>query len=561
MEHISPREQAEIEALVGRPQTPMALGGYDGAARFDKQIAGWQPPLRSADAEVLPEKDILDSRARDLGRNDAYVQGGAAIHKDSIVGSFFMLNAKPAWRVLGKTEEWAEDFQAEVEELFTLWAESPMNWVDATRQNNLTDLVRLAVGVYTFTGEALATCEYLRGSGREFRTAVQMVDTDRLSTPPEREYTHLIRGGVRYTRTGAMQSAFIRVQHPHDYRYGYPDIPENWFKEVPFYKPWGRQQVIFLREQQRVDQSRAVSDLVSGMREIAIARKFRDVTLQKAVLAASYAATIESELPANVVYEQIGAAVQGDKQSEAVINYGTRFLEALNAYVGNSKNLLIDGVKIPHLFPGTKLHMQNVGDPAGVGTQFEQSLLRYAAAALNVSYEELARDYTRTNYSSARAAMAQTRKFMLARKRVCADRFATSIYRLWLEEAVQRDRLSTFRASEADSLYTDGMLGLMFDALSQCSWIGAARGQIDELKETQAAVLRLKNGLSTYEDELAAQGKDWRKVYAQLEREAQERKDREILLAPDDPNMMNATTGDPREPETDGTEDVDATDD
>jgi hypothetical protein len=59
------------------------------------------------------------------------------------------------------------------------------------------------------------------------------------------------------------------------------------------------------------------------------------------------------------------------------------------------------------------------------GTNFEQSLLRYIAATLGVSYEQLSRDYTNTNYSSARAAMTETWKFMQARKKLIADRFAT----------------------------------------------------------------------------------------------------------------------------------------
>lgn len=549
MPKISKAELKEIESLVGTPSRDLALGGYDGAALFDKQVAGWQPAIRSGDAEVLPAKERLDARARDLQRNDAYVQGGSNIHKDSIVGAFFMLNAKPAWLTLGKDEEWAERFQTEVEEKFTLWAESPMKWVDAARQNDFTSLIRLAVGVYTFTGEALATAEWLRSGGREFATAVQMVDTDRLSTPPQQEWNTMIRGGIKVDRFGAPVSAFIRTRHPNEHAYGWNmAMAEPFWKEVPFEKPWGRRMVMFMREQSRVDQSRNVSDLAAGLREIAITRKFRDVTLQKAVLAASYAATIESELPPSVVYEQLGAAASGTANT-AVIDYGAQFLNALNAYVGSSKNLLIDGVKIPHLFPGTKLNMQSVGDPAGVGQGFEQSLLRYIAAALNVSYEELSKDYTKTNYSSARAAMSNTFKFMQGRKRAVADAFATAIYRLWLEEAVNQNKLESFPASEAPKLYVNGYLSTGFDALSQCSWIGAARGQIDELKETQAAVLRIKYGLSTHEDELARLGKDWRKVYQQLEREKKERDARNIVLA-DDPNMMNAAGGDVRDSNT-----------
>jgi capsid protein len=59
----------------------------------------------------------------------------------------------------------------------------------------------------------------------------------------------------------------------------------------------------------------------------------------------------------------------------------------------------------------------------------------------------------------------------------------------------------------------------VFDALTKCEWIGASRGQIDELKETEAALARVEGGISTREDELARLGKDWRKVFRQMARE------------------------------------------
>lgn len=516
---------------------------------MEKQISGWRPPLQSADLDMLPDKDMLDARSRDLGRNDGYVQGGAQLHKDSIVGAFYMLNAKPSWEVLGKTEEWAEAFQKEVEQKFTLWAESPHNWVDASRQNDFTSLIRLSVGVAVFGGEVLATVEWPKQQAREFNTAIQMIDADRLSTPMTMQHDRRIRGGIKKDVYGAPVSAFIRTTHPTDYRFN--NFTQTW-KEVKWSKPWGRAQVLYFREQKRVDQTRAVADIAAGLREIAITRKFRDVTLQKAVLAATYAATVESELPAQAVYEQLGAGGGGNGSfGSASVDYAAEYLAAVNEYVGASKNMLIDGVKIPHLFPGTKLNFQNAGAPQGVGQDFEQSLLRYVAVSLGVSYEELSKDYTKTNYSSARAAMANTWKFMQSRKRIIADAMANSIYRLWLEEAINKGMIESFPASEADKLYTNGYQNLMFDALSEADWIGAARGQIDELKETQAAVLRIKYGLSTHEDELARLGKDWRKTYAQLERERVERENRGIELLED--NSVNAASGSPREQEDEGT--------
>lgn len=549
-------EIEEIDALVGKPTPDLAFGGaYDGAARFDRNIAGWVPPLQSADAEMMPVKGLIDARSRDVGRNDAYVQGGATIHKDGIVGALYALNAKPDVETLGTvsgtfTEDWATAFQKEVEALFTVWAESPRKWVDAAGQNTLTSLIRLATGVYTFAGEALATVEWVNERGRDFKTAIQMIDTDRLVQPEEAHQNPLIRGGIKHDRRGRHKSYFIRIDHPNDFRnMMLSGTSPLAYKEVKAEKPWGRKQVIYIREQMRVDQTRAVSDIVSALKEIHITRKFRDVTLQNAVVNAMYAASIESDLPPEAVYSQLG----GGNVGNSIADYATAYLGAISEYVGSSKHMKLDGVKVPHMFPGTKFKLHPAGNPGGVGQDFETGLLRYIASSLNISYEELARDFTKTNYSSARAAMASTWRFMQSRKKLVADEMANSIYRLWLEEAINNGRLKTFPPSLAGFLYTDGVLNLMFDALSACDWIGAARGQIDELKETQAAVLRIKYGLSTHEDELLRLGKDYRKVYAQLERETKEREERNIILYED--NSVNAASGDAREADGDGNKD------
>jgi len=66
---------------------------------------------------------------------------------------------------------------------------------------------------------------------------------------------------------------------------------------------------------------------------------------------------------------------------------------------------------------------------------------------------------------------------------------------------------------------TDFYRPLMKDAYTRASWIGTGRGQIDELKETQAAMLRIKAGLSTFEEECANLGRDYREVFAQRAKE------------------------------------------
>ena len=525
--------------LIGIPPKEQAIGGaFEGAKRLDRDLAMWSPALRSADLDLLPEKSTLDARARDIARNDGYIQSAIDINRDGIVGSAYLVNSKPAYKVLGLDDKWAEEFQEETEEKFTLLAESPNNWLDAARLNTLTELVRLAVGVHSAGGEILAAAEWIREPHRPYNTAVQMIDTDRLSNPNGEMDTQFMRGGVERNRYGAPDAYHFLMAHPSDYTLG--DDSYRW-KRVPIRKPWGRMQVIHIYEQSRPDQSRGVSAMVAALKEMKITKKFRDVVLQNAVVNATYAASIESDLPSDVVMQQMGG---GNLGKAAIENFAGEYLGAIAKYTNNSRNMHIDGVKIPHFFPGTRLQLRPAGQPGGVGTEFETSLLRYIAAALGISYEELSRDFSKTNYSSARAAMNTTWKHLQAKKKVVADKFASHIFRLWMEEALNKGRLSTAPKNAVALWYENPEYA---DAFSSCEWIGASRGQIDELKETQAAVLRLKYNLTTQEDELARLGKDWRKVALQRKREIALNKEYGLVVEED--NSINAASGSPQQRE------------
>lgn len=501
-----------------------ADGAYDGASRTNAELALWAPAIQSADDQILGDKDLLDSRSNDSARNDAYIQGGVTLHKDNIVGSQYVLNAKPDYQTLGLSEEWSEMFQEEVEQKFSLWAESPRNFVDAQRRNTLTSMVRIVTGLMAVTGEALATVEWDKRNGRPFGTCIQLVDIARLSNPNGVADSPILRGGVqRDPRYGEPVGYHIRNGFPG----AYIDKDTYSWSYVPVRKRWGRKMVIHLYEQSRPDQSRAVSEMVAALKSSYMRRKFSDMVLQSAVLNATYAATIESELPSEQVYAQLGAG-------GSVTDWAEEYLSSIQRYASGAKNLQLDRVKFPHLYPGTKLRLQNPGTPGGVGTNFEASLLRHIAAALGVSYEQLSRDYTQTNYSSARAAMAETWKFMQARKKLRADAFANEVYWLWLEEAIYNGMLDTVPRNAPD-FWT----GLNAEAYCACEWIGAARGQIDELKETQASVLKINNRLTTRESEMAKMhGTDWRRVMRQIARE--ERTMKKLGIEP-----VNASTDKP----------------
>ncbi len=126
-----------------------------------------------------------------------------------------------------------------------------------------------------------------------------------------------------------------------------------------------------------------------------------------------YAATIESELDTEKAFEYIAGAPQEQKDNPLI-----NILEKFSSWY-DTNNVTLGGVKIPHLFPGDDLKLQTAQDSDNGFSALEQALLRYIAAGLGVSYEQLSRDYSKVSYSSARAANESWRYFYGAAKIYC----------------------------------------------------------------------------------------------------------------------------------------------
>jgi lambda family phage portal protein len=494
--------------------TVQALGGgLEGAERTSRETLRWNPQMGTMDQLIGRAKPMADARGRDVAVNDGYGHGAVATHKDSIVGAHYRLNWKPVLPVLktfGKFDEtWRAEAQAVVEARFNLIAESDSRWLDASRMNTLTDMVRLAVGGFCMGGEVCATAEWLyQDRTRPVKTAVQMFNPARLSTPDTMVDDKFLRRGVRKDARGRPLGYHIRAGHPREFF----DADSYTWRYVPVEKPWGRKQVLHIVEQVEVDQTRGIADMVSAMKHMRMTKVYSETVLQNAVINASYAAALESELPPDAVYGMMGQNSGPDNFTGAM----GAWMEMLAAYFGGAGNVTIDGAKIPVLPPGTKLNARTLGTPGGVGSNFEESLLRHTAAALGLSYEDFARDWRGVSYSGGRMAVSRQDRFMRSRKKIVADRYANFGFALVLEEEISAGNVPLPVGVDKSTIFYQP---LAKDAFCEAVWIGAGTGQIDELKETQAAILRIKSGLSTYEIEVSRLGHDYRELFTQRARE------------------------------------------
>lgn len=482
------RTTAAMSAKAGAGAAQMA--SHQGAAGDDLATYGWNPIAASADADLLPELGTLLARSRDLSRNNGLMAGGMQTLRDNIVGAVLKLSATPDYRLLGWTLDQAHEWSNITEAKFRSWGETTE--CDAARSLNLLGLALQGLGGAMLNGDALALPLWLPRPGSKWNTRIMLVESDRLSTPIGRESAANIRGGIEFDRFGAPTYYHILKQHPGDSLGGLLGViagtaPMEW-ERVPAFTPWGRRRVIHLHDKERTGQSRGKPIVTSVMREFHMAGQYANNELQASVANSLVAAFLESDLSPDA-----SAALFGD-DPRAQWTQSVKQAQQIRK---------LKGAAVIPLPAGARLSSFTPGRPNPSFEAFMLATLRHIAAGLNIPYELLVKDFSKSNYSSARAALLEAWRYFIGRRRWLVDYWLRPIYELWLEEAVNAGEI------EAPGFYENRY------AYSRCKFIFGGKGWIDPVKEAQAAVLRMAAGLSTLERECAEQGDDYEEVLDQ----------------------------------------------
>lgn len=514
---MAKRSRARALSAVKHDLTPQAVS-HQAAAGDDMAMHGWNPISLSADADLLPDLDTLVARSRDLTRNNGLVAGGMQTLRDNIVGAVLKLSASPDYRLLGWTREQSLEWENITEAKFRSWAETTE--IDAARSMNLLGLTLQALGGTLTNGDTLALPVWLPRKGTHWNTRLMMVEADRLSTPVGLEYREDIRAGIQFDKYGAPVAYHILKKHPGD-RFAFPGMfslgAMEWDR-IPAFTAWGRRRVIHLHDKERSGQSRGKPIISAVMKEFHMAGKYSSNELQASVASSLVAAFLESDLG------QDGAAqLFGDDPREA---WQTSVKQA------QSMRKLSGAAVIP-LPAGAKLSPFTPGRPNQAFEAFMLAVLRHIAAGMNMPYELLLKDFSKTNYSSARAALLEAWRYFNGRRRWLTDCWLKPIYELWLEEAVNAGEI------DAPGYYENQY------AYNRCRFIFGGKGWVDPVKEAQAAVLRMNAGLSTMEAECAEQGLDYEEVLDQQAVEKRMKEERGLSTEQVKLTKPKATTDQP----------------
>lgn len=452
--------------------------GRHGASRTKKSMVMWQTPEGDADSDIHQNLSGLRSRARDLHMGSDIV---AAAHKGlrtNIVGTGLKL--KPAFnsKFLGLTKEQEERLRDSIHREWSMWAETSK--CDATGLNDFYELQSLAFLSTLMSGDVFALMPMLPRKHAVYDLRINLVESDRCDTPTEKALTNpdRIQSGVEVDEDGMVTAYHFSNDHPGSDRVAIS--PKNWVRVEKYGAKTGRLNVIHLFEAERPGQRRGIPIIAPVIESLKQLDQYTEAELMAAVISAMYTVFIKS--PAE------------DDQG----SFGMEEPETVNQYDEPIPGTGGDNIKmgrgaIVYLDPGEDVEFANPTRPNPDYVGFVNALLRQIAAALELPFEILTKQFT-SSYSASRGALLEAWKMYRMRRSWLAKSFCQPIYEEWFVEAVTKGRI------DAPGIFDDPAI---FHAYTRAEWHGPSQGLLDPTKEVAAAVSRIDNNLSTAERETA----------------------------------------------------------
>ncbi len=482
--------------------------GYSesGASRRRKSLAAWIPRAGDPDADILENLDLLRTRSRALWMGVPLARGALSRILTNVVGAGLQLDPTIDAEFLGLSEEASRATEKRIRREWAHWVEGTR--CDAARSLNFGALQELAFLSSLMSGDAFVFLPMIPRAGSPYELSLYVVEADRVCTPDDRKADPRIRDGVEFGDWREPTAYWLCSRHPG--ASGIGAAPKTWTRVPAFGAATGRRNVLHLYRPERPEQLRGVPSLAPVIEELKQLGRYSEAELVGAVVSACFTVFVKHASPPP---GEVGAAefpgLSGGPE-------GASFSvpEVPECSLGNGT--------IVDLGPGESIETASPSRPNSQFDAFVVSVCRQVGAALEIPYEELLLHFS-ASYSASRAALLEAWRAYRRHRARFADQFCRPVYEAFLEEAVLRGRLAMPGFLEDP---------IVREAWSGARWHGPSQGQIDPLKEVDAAEKRVALGISTLTRETAEMtGESWEENAAVRIRE--ERIRREFASFPD----------------------------
>jgi lambda family phage portal protein len=513
---VAPGRGLALPSPGGRPRHLAGLQGglqgaafpYDAAAITTPEFGEWLPSIRGPDMEINYWRDRMVARSRDLVRNDGWCSGSITRILDSLLGGSYRLACMPDYRFLARQggpsydAVWAEEFRQFVEGEWRAWSEDIGHWNDATGEMTVTQQFRQFLWHYLVDGDGFAVCYSLpdqigRGAAK-YATSWQVIDPDRLSNPNNMVDQKHLRGGVELNERGRPIAYHVRKAEQNSW---YEAVESVTWERIERDDPDGWQRAIHHHSRERAGQHRGLGIFLPVLGRLKMLAKYYGTELQAAAIASTFGTYITSPFDPQLVESALDAGSDGAGEAWS-------YYQGIRSDFHEQHRPQLNGATIPTLAPGEKIETVSAERPNSAFSDFTHEMLRGVASCINVSYEQLTQDYSETNYSSARAAVAETERSIRRRLAEFNSGCANKVYANFLQEVFEQGKVPLPRGAVD---FLDART-----AYARCLWRGPGAGLIDGLKERQATGLGLDLGLTTLQEAVAGEsGADWQEVLEQ----------------------------------------------
>lgn len=487
---------------------PVKNSGYSsgGASPVKKTLKTYMPTHYSAKEDIDRNLRTLRDRAHDLVINSPVGQAAVNTQTTNVISSGLKVFPRINHTALGVTPEFAREWSRKTKLEFELWANSALG-CDFLRRNNFAELQNIAFSSYLVDGDSF--CLFRRRTptpDNPYSLRLQLIDAQRVSNPinagsamsySEVEMKRLnssnrIVNGIEVDKDGAVVAIWVSNRIWNE-----PTTitPELTWQRIRWYG-WrtGCRNVLHICHDTRPDQFRGVPLLAPVIETLKQISRYGDAELSSAIVKSFFSVFFVQPLQGNYdLNEMLG--VEEREDGKGCVDVGEYRL----------------GVATMAALPrGVDVKAIDANNAQSTFEPFMGAFLKQVGAAVNIPYEVLMKNFT-ASYSASRAALLQAADEFRQRKAWFVTDFCQPVFEQWLAEAVALGRI------DAPGFFDDAVKRA---AWSTADWRNETSHFLDPVKETQAMILRLNAGLSTYAQEISeATGQDFYDVIGTLAQE------------------------------------------
>lgn len=376
------------------------LSTFEGAVVDHTRGRSWMGSRLSTDSALEEDLPTLRHRSRAMYRDDSW-GGTVDTLVDHIVGTGFTPQCRIPEKIVGT--EAARVFREELEGVYEQWSPA----ADVTGRISLWQQTRLMVRHLQFDGEAIAVVSDDIEGNRAIPLAIEVIDPERLETPPGLIGNPRVRMGVEKDSAGRIVAYWIRRTHPGDTL----EVSEE-FERVPAAR------VLHVFERWFAGQTRGLPRLCRALNKV---KDAKDID--------------ESEIIASQVQACFAAFVKRPG------NPATAARAAATATDGTDRYEDIRPGSIKYLGPGDEITFASPNRGNSFAALQEWNYRRIAAA-VNVPYEVLTKNWNGMSFVGGRLVLAGFRLDVRGSQKLIKEQFLTPVWQRMVDECVFLGRCS-----------------------------------------------------------------------------------------------------------------------